>query len=116
MERVVVESPYAGETENAIRQNIDFARLCLMDCLRRGEAPFASHLLYTQPTVLDDSNPDERTKGMDAGFEWGSKAEKVVVYIDRGISSEMRQGIEYYSSMGMAVEFRRLNAKEKEGK
>jgi hypothetical protein len=35
-----------------LRRNIRYAQLCVLDCLQRGEAPFASHLLYTQ--VLDD--------------------------------------------------------------
>ena len=39
MKLVIVESPFAGDTE----RNIRYARACLADCLRRGEAPFASH-------------------------------------------------------------------------
>jgi hypothetical protein len=33
---------------------------CLHDCLEPGEAPFASHLLYTQPGVLCDGVANER--------------------------------------------------------
>lgn len=51
MRRVIVESPYAGDIE----RNMRYLRACLADCLRRGEAPFASHAIYTQPGVLDDS-------------------------------------------------------------
>lgn len=43
--QVMVDSPFAGDVE----RNIAFARACLRDCLIRGEAPFASHLLYAQP-------------------------------------------------------------------
>lgn len=50
MMRVVVESPFAGD----IQKNIEYARKCMADCLKRGEAPFASHLLYTQDGILDD--------------------------------------------------------------
>ena len=41
-----------------------YARACVADCLRRGEAPIASHLLYTQPGVLDDDVPEERAQGI----------------------------------------------------
>jgi len=50
----------------------------------RGEAPYASHALYTQPGVLDDSIPVERETGIEAGLEWGAKADATVVYVDRG--------------------------------
>lgn len=53
---VLLESPYAGNVE----LNVTYARACMRDCLKRGEAPFASHLLYTQPGVLDDLVPNER--------------------------------------------------------
>jgi hypothetical protein len=53
---VIVESPFAGD----VAANLSYGRRCMADCLRRGEAPFASHLLYTQPGVLDDSLPEER--------------------------------------------------------
>lgn len=45
MRRVIVESPYAGEVE----ANVTYARACVRDCVLRGEAPIASHLLFTQP-------------------------------------------------------------------
>jgi hypothetical protein len=53
---VVVESPYAGNIE----RNLRYLRACMADCLRRGEAPFASHGLYTQPGVLRDELPKDR--------------------------------------------------------
>jgi hypothetical protein len=66
MRRVVLESPFAGDVE----ANLKYARECMADCLRRGEAPIASHLLYTQPGILDDTKPEERKLGMEAGFTW----------------------------------------------
>ena len=67
MKRVILESPYAGDVE----RNVAYARACLRDSLLRGEAPIASHLLYTQPGVLDDQIPEERQMGIDAGLAWG---------------------------------------------
>lgn len=71
MRRVVVESPYGSDDPKIIERNIRYARACLHDCLLRGEALYASHLLYTQDGVLRDEVPEERTLGMEAGFAWG---------------------------------------------
>lgn len=84
---VVVESPYAGDVE----RNLEYVRACMRDCLTRGEAPFASHALYTQPGVLDDLNPIERKLGIEAGFAWGAHAHCQAFYVDRGWSKGMRQ-------------------------
>jgi hypothetical protein len=101
---VVVESHYAGDVE----ANLDYLRACLRDCLLRGEAPFASHALYTQPGVLRDEVPAERELGMDAGFCWRHAASKTVVYTDRGMSGGMRAGIAHAEALGQPVEYRIL--------
>ena len=101
---VILEYPYGGD----VMANVEYAQKCMHDCLMRGEAPYASHLLYTQPNILDDLNPEERKLGMEAGFEWGKLAEKVVVYIDRGISEGMKLGIENAIKNGKEIEYRTL--------
>lgn len=101
---VLLESPYAGDVD----RNLRYARDCMRDCLMRREAPFASHLLYTQPSVLDDHHPSERALGIEAGFVWGACAEKTVVYTDLGISSGMRLGIERARREGRVIEYRVL--------
>lgn len=105
MRRVIVESPYAG-TPDQIELNIHYAREALVDCLRQGEAPWASHLLYTQPGVLRDDIPAEREIGIEAGLAWGAKADVTAVYIDRGISGGMEQGIRRAVREGRPVEVR----------
>jgi hypothetical protein len=65
----------------------------MADCLKRGEAPFASHLLYTQPGVLNDNVPSEREHGIVAGFAIAERLDATVVYIDNGVSNGMRMGI-----------------------
>jgi hypothetical protein len=104
MRRVIVESPFAGDVE----ANLFYLRACMRDCLRRGEAPFASHALYTQPGVLDDDVPAERALGIEAGFAWRQAASVTVVYRDLGISSGMRKGIKHAERLGHLVEFRTL--------
>jgi hypothetical protein len=104
MRRVIVESPYAGD----VKANEAYARLALHDCLGKGEAPFASHLLYTQPDVLDDLIPEERTLGIEAGLVWALAADTTVVYVDRGISMGMSYGIKAAERAGRRVEFRTI--------
>jgi hypothetical protein len=104
MRRVILESPYAG---NVIR-NTRYARDAMRDSLKRGEAPIASHLLYTQPGILRDDEPGEREKGITAGLSWGAAAEATVVYTDFGISPGMTRGIEDAWRAERPVEYRRL--------
>lgn len=104
MRRVILETPYAGD----MAANVDFARQCMRDCLMRREAPFASHLLYTQDGVLLDHEPVERELGFLAAAEWLAQSEATVVYLDRGISKGMRWGIQCALDAGRPVEYRWL--------
>jgi hypothetical protein len=105
MRLVILESPYAGD----IDRNVEYARKCVRECLLRGEAPIASHLLYTQPGILRDEIPAERQHGMDAGLAWRRVADATVVYTDLGISRGMQYGIEAASAAGVKVEYRKLD-------
>lgn len=93
MKRVVVESPYAAPTPEGIDLHTRYARACVADCIRRGEAPAASHLLLTQPGVLRDDVPEEREKGIAAGLAWLHAADVSAVYVDLGVSGGMERGI-----------------------
>lgn len=108
MRRVILESPYAGFSEGDIAVNVEYGRRCVRDALLRGDAPIASHLLYTQPGILRDDVPDERRHGINAGLVWLSVAEASVVYVDRGITPGMLQGIKRARALGRDVEFRSL--------
>ncbi|MBW2672373.1 MAG: hypothetical protein JRD89_03005 [Deltaproteobacteria bacterium] len=87
MKRVIIESPLSGDFE----RNIRYARLCMLDSLQRGEAPFASHLLYTQ--VWNDLDEELRASGMAAAQAWYPAADLCAVYIDLDISGGMKDGI-----------------------
>lgn len=104
MRLVIIESPFAGDIE----ANTEYARAAVRDSLMRGEAPIASHLLYTQPGVLRDDVPEERQHGIDAGLAWRTVATATVVYTDRGISRGMEYGIKAAQEAGMPVEYRTL--------
>ncbi len=102
---VIIETPYSGDVE----ANTEYARACLSDSLRRGEAPIASHLLHTQ--VLDDMQPDERSLGIEAGLAWYRVATKCVVYTDRGISGGTKMGISRAEQHSVAIEYRSIEAR-----
>jgi hypothetical protein len=113
MKLVVVESPYAGarwdvpHTAEEAR-NLRYLRACMADCFKRGEAPYASHGLYTQPGVLRDEVPEERKLGIEAGFAWGCVAKVRAFYMDLGVSSGMRYGADEADRLGQAIEYRDL--------
>jgi hypothetical protein len=99
---VIIESPFAGDVEG----NIAYARKCVADSVHRGEAPIASHLLFTQPGILNDDIPGERTLGIEAGLAWYRVAEKCVYYADRGTSRGVEGGLARAREWGVPVEVR----------
>jgi hypothetical protein len=98
---VIIESPYAGSSSNRLIaffqrwRNRRYARACVRDSLIRGEAPIASHLLYT--------------RGIDAGLAWRSVAEATIVYMDHGVTDGMRYEIAKARTDGKEVEYRKIN-------
>ena len=109
---VILESPYAPVTYAAIpysvADNIEYARRCIRDSLFRGEAPIASHLLYTQESILDDDVPEQRKLGIDSGHAWIERADGMVVYLDHGLTPGMEKGITVASLHKIPIEFRKL--------
>jgi hypothetical protein len=125
MRLVIIESPFAPRKEDIenltsdlvtrdqaykflVTRNIRYARACMRDALLRGEAPYASHLLYTQEGVLDDERADERKLGMEAGFAFRKAVEASCVYTDLWVSGGMEAGIADAKEKGREVEFRQL--------
>ena len=104
MRRVILESPYAGDVD----QNLAYARRAIRDCLTRGEAPIASHLLFTQPGILKDEVKDERALGIAAGLAWIPVADAMVIYIDLGMSRGMNEAMKTAQRAGLPVELRCL--------
>lgn len=104
MRRVIIESPYAGDVE----RNLRYVRAAMADCFGRGEVPFASHALYTQDGVLDDTIPAERKKGIEGGFAWWVAADAICVYQDLGISRGMADAIALAEKIGKPIEYRSI--------
>ena len=99
MRRVYLESPYAGD----VGGNAAYAIACMHDCLRRGEAPFASHIFYAHSGFLDDLKPEERALGIQAGLAWAEVTDATVVYMDHGVSPGMQLGIDAAEKVGRPI-------------
>lgn len=104
MKRVILESPFAGDVE----RNINYARKCVHHSLSLGEAPIASHLLYTQEGVLDDNIEFERMWGINAGLAWKEVADLHVFYVDYGMSRGMEYAMKYATENHIPVEIRKI--------
>lgn len=108
MKRIILESPYAGNIE----KNVQYARECIKHSILLGEAPIASHLLYTQEGILDDTIPKERELGIHAGLAWKEVADAQVFYIDYGMSQGMLYAMEFAKEYNIPFEFRTIYNKE----
>ncbi len=112
---VVIETPFRSKKINEKerlaeeKKNIWYTRLCVHDSIIKGEQPYASHLLYTQPGILNDQIEEERDLGIAAGILWGSLANKIAVYTDLGISEGMKFGIKAAKKRGAAIDYRKLS-------
>lgn len=112
MKLVIIESPFAGKTKKETLRNIKYARECVKHSLNMGEAPIASHLLYTQPGILNDNIVEERNLGINAGLAWREVASKSVVYTDFGISKGMEYGIKKAKESGIEIEYRSIRLED----
>ena len=77
--------------------------------MEKGEAPYASHLLYTQPDVLYDELPQERQLGINAGYAWGSVCHYHVFYTDFGWSPGMLDALILLCQIGKSFRIRNLS-------
>lgn len=113
---VDIETPYASKAKEPkvnreeLLRNLRYARACVRDSLLMGEIPFASHLFFTQPGILDDNVAKEREMGINAGKDLIEALPEIVtvVYDDLGISPGMKYGIERALKNGRKVEYRCL--------
>lgn len=106
---VCIESPfkpserdvkeYEGRYSRAelLRQNLIYARLALLNSLLRGEAPLASHLLYTQ---VWSEKPELRESGIKAGLEVHHMCALVALYVDLGVSAGMKAAEDHAHLLG----------------
>jgi hypothetical protein len=109
---VCIESPYAAPTPEGIARNRRYLDACILDCVRRGETPYASHKMLTD--ALNDADAEAREMGIVAGFQMREvlaiRHSRLVTveYVDLGISRGMLRGVEHSESLQVPVEVRQL--------
>jgi hypothetical protein len=108
MELAIVESPYFNEDDLLLKRNIAYARLCVAFLEQQGYAAFASHLFYTQPSILNDDDPEDRQKGIDSGFAIARHASVSFVFTDLGVSGGMRAGILDAQKAGRRIQYQSI--------
>lgn len=99
---VIIESPFAGDIE----RNKIYLKRCLLDSWFRGEWPFASHGYFTH--FLDDLKPSERRDGIQAGFDLGAYATRIIFYTDYAMSPGMTKAWDYWKAQGKIVTTRMI--------
>ena len=108
MTTVVIESPYSGD----IVLNRQYLQECIYDCIKRGESPYASHLMLTE--VLNDKIQSERGLGISLGFKFHNIVDKIVFYTDLGMSNGMQQARYNAQLIGATMEFRSIKEQIKD--
>lgn len=99
MKLISIESPYAGD----VARNEAYARAAMRFVLEEGHSPYASHLLITQ--VLDDTDPEQRARGIAAGIEMGNSCDERWLFWDFGMTPGMELAATAAQHLGQPVRF-----------
>ena len=102
MRRVVIvtnTNPFDTESSH-------YAHDATTDCLRRGEAPLATCGI----SVENEEAPDTSNSmtSLDVAEAWLKCADALVVFVDQGVSANMRYYIEIARRWNIEVDFRTL--------
>lgn len=89
-------SPYRGDTE----RNMVYAKELTRLALDNGYAPITPHLYLTQ--VLDEDDPEQRSKGMAAGEELLKHCRYILIGSRFGLSEGMTGEIKTAIETGLA--------------
>lgn len=101
MNIVIVESPFSHPTRTR-DECVRYAQFAVLDCLQRGEAPFASHLFYA--TVLPEDR-ESREMGLACRDRIACATGGIVArYVDLGTTPGMFRAVDCTA----VVEERRL--------
>ncbi|GHU54740.1 hypothetical protein FACS1894132_09840 [Clostridia bacterium] len=102
---VYICSPYAGRTgkEPEITDNVIKARrYCREAMLKQNVFPICPQIYFTQ--FLDDSNPDERERGLTCGLDLLDCCEEIWVY-GSYISEGMKAEIEHAQKHEISIKY-----------
>lgn len=99
-----VRSPYRGDT----KRNKEYARKLTRAALDNGFIPVTVHLYLTEAT--DDTNPEERVRGMATGMKILENCKYILVGDRYGISEGMKAELTFAAVKGKIMLY------EKDGK
>lgn len=97
-------SPYRGDT----KRNKEYARKLTRAAINNGFVPVTVHLYLTEAT--DDTNPEERVRGMAAGMKILENCKYILVGDRYGISEGMKAELTFAAVKGKIMLY------EKDGK
>lgn len=117
----IIESPFAPkdktlkkesvEYQKEVGENIEYAQFAANYLVKQGYPSFASHLYYTQPNILDDTIPEEREVGIQAGFNLLDSLWQTIEENEDEVIKELKCNpvffIDYGVSGGMMAALRR---------
>jgi len=107
--RIFVCSPFQTNEKRTQEENTEWAKEYSRYVFQQGHVPFTPHLLY--PQILDESNPVERQKGIEAGKVWLPFCHEVWVFgRKRGEETQgMKQEL-IKAEMGHGIPIKRIEA------
>jgi hypothetical protein len=97
MRCVILKARSVAKTSTKPSYSASMPTACIRDSIDRGESPYASHRII--PGALDDSVPEERDKGIRAGYAWWKHAAAIVFYVDHGMSEGMHKALQRAKTM-----------------
>ena len=107
MRKVIIESPFAANEKHTEVEHREYLNRCIHDSVLRDESPYASHKMLVDS--LDDSIPEERTLGIEAGFAWKHlDGVNTVFYLDYGWSGGMQKAWTYCKNNNLPFEYREI--------
>lgn len=87
-----------------VKKNLEAARLYYEYAVQKGVAPVMPHLILADG-ILDDSDPEQRRKGIEIGESILLKCDALWVVIDsRGVSAGMQNEINIAAAAGIPID------------
>lgn len=110
---ILLESPYLHEHPIDGEEYSIYLSRCLRDSLKRGEAPIATHAMYTRPGVLNLSI-GEATLATLASDDLAELIPITVAYTDYGITEKMDLGLDRAGRWKHTIEYREIGKNTRE--
>jgi hypothetical protein len=102
----VIECPFGTEDTSMRDQYERYAKKCIQDSLKRGEAPFAGQLLYSN--LLNDRVQSEKDIILVSHLSWIAVADVIAIYTDMGLSASMQMAINVAMIKNKRLEYRSI--------